>query len=161
MATPSLFDSIEINGEELFHGGGIYIDQNNPVRLLWKEAQNSLGESLEENLKCLVSIGAGRVPSLESFGENMQQIGKAVRHMEVEAEATAEEFYRTHLTLDRNQYFRFNMTYRSHEIGPEETAEISRIRAKTRRYMESRIGKGQILPGEKNIEEKKGESICH
>jgi Tetratricopeptide repeat len=76
-AVSSFFDSTKIDnfGEEFISGG---TGADNPVQTLWVEAKHSLlkpGESIEGNLKCSVSIGAG-VPSIKPFRDNLLEIAK-------------------------------------------------------------------------------------
>lgn len=155
------FSSIKIGDfdEEFIDGG---TGANNPVRNLWVEAKNSLlrpGESLEDNLNCLVSIGTG-VPSLKPFGDNLLEIAKTLRSMATETEATAESFHRDHSELDgSNQYFRFSVISGLEEIGLEEYAKKGVIMAATRRYVESQTVKRQMSLCGKNVGEKKRGSM--
>ena len=158
-AAPSFFDPIKIGGfREKFSDR--VTGANNPVRAFWFEAKNSLlkpGESLERNLKYLVSIGTG-VPSLRPFSESVLGIGKTLLNMATETEATAELFHREHSDLDHgNQYFRFSVTKGLEEIGLEETAQINKIMAATRRYVASQPVERQMLLCGKNAEERKRE----
>lgn len=137
-AAPTFFDSIKIGdyGEEFIDGG---VGANNPIRTLWVEAKNSLlrpGESLEENLKCLVSIGTG-IPSIKPFGKDLLEIAKTLKIMATETEATAQSFLRDHSELENSQYFRFNVTKGLEDIGLEEEAKRNIIVAATRGYLES------------------------
>ncbi|KAF7513170.1 hypothetical protein GJ744_010566 [Endocarpon pusillum] len=160
-AAPSFFDSIKIGtfGEEFVDGG---TGANNPVRTVWIEAKHTLlrpEESLERNLKCLVSIGTG-VPSLKPFGDNMLEIGKTLMSMAVETEATAESFHREHSELDEgNQFFRFSVTEGLQGIGLQEAAQKGVIMAATRRYVESQTVKRQMSLCGKNVGENKPSSI--
>jgi Patatin-like phospholipase len=151
-AAPSFFDSIKIGdyGEEFADGG---TGANNPVRTLWIEAKNNLlrpGESLEENLKCLVSIGTG-VPSIKPFGNSLLEVAQTLKSIATETEATAESFHRDHSELDENgQYFRFNVTKGLEDIGLEEGAKKNTIIAATRSYLESQaVGRQMSLCGKR------------
>src|SRR5436190_717198 len=75
-AASSFFDPITIgNFEESFVDGAT--GANNPVYEVWNEAQDMWPSgSLEDKIKCLVSIGTG-VPSLTPFKDDLIGIGQS------------------------------------------------------------------------------------
>jgi predicted acylesterase/phospholipase RssA len=137
-AASSFFDPIKIGkfGEEFVDGA---TGANNPVRAMWSEAKHVfLGprESLESNLKCLVSIGTG-VPSLEPFGDKMWDIARTLKRIATETRKTAESFHQEHSELDEgNQYFRFNVPHGLEKIGLEDAAVMNQMRLCGKNLME-------------------------
>lgn len=138
-AASSFFDPIRINigqvGEEFVDGA---TGANNPIQELWNEAKDFWDpEPLENNLKCIVSIGTG-VPSVEPFRTGLLDIGQTLVRISTETEKTAESFQRSHSNLDdSNRYFRFNVSHGLEKIGLEDSSEKDTIMAVTQRYMES------------------------
>lgn len=137
-AASSFFDPIRIDigsyGEEFVDGA---TGANNPIMELWNQAQDMWPGKLEENLKCLVSIGTG-VVSIEPFKSELLGIGKTLVKISTETEATAERFQRTHALLDeKGCYFRFNVKSGLENIGLEEVSKIDTIMAVTRGYVQS------------------------
>jgi len=84
-AASSFFDPITIiDFEESFVDGAT--GANNPVYEVWNEAQDIWpSSSLEDKVKCLVSIGTG-VPSLTPFKDDLIGIGQSLlielRHLQ-------------------------------------------------------------------------------
>lgn len=76
-AASSFFDPIAIGLENrLFTDGGT--GANNPIRQLWTEAKEIWStEPLEENIRCIISIGTG-VPSFKKFGKGIIDLGKSL-----------------------------------------------------------------------------------
>jgi predicted acylesterase/phospholipase RssA len=136
-AASSFFDPITIGDfEESFVDGAT--GANNPVYELWVEAQDiwPLG-SLEDKVKCLVSMGTG-VPSLAPFKNDLMGIGKSLLAIATESEKTAERFSRDKSRLDKTQrYYRFNVLRGLEDIGLEESQRKNAIIAATDRYIES------------------------
>ncbi len=92
-AAPSFFDSIKIGRfHEEFSDGGT--GANNPVRILWNQAQYCLkqGGSVKENLKCLVSIGTG-IPSLKPFGDHFLKVAKTLQDISTETIKEESKFH--------------------------------------------------------------------
>lgn len=136
-AASSFFDHIQIgaHGESFVDGA---TGANNPIRQLWQQATFVSGdESLEGNIKCLVSIGTG-MPDMKSFGRNLAEIGRTVFRIATETQATAEGFHREHSALaNGKRYFRFNVLRGLRGVGLESAAEQPRIVAATNNYLES------------------------
>lgn len=145
-APPSFFDPIQIGrfGEGFSDGG---TGANNPVQMVWKEAQDTFlprGQLLEGNLKCLVSIGTGK-PSLEAFGNKLQTVAHTLIRMATDTENTAIQFSNTHQTLrSSGQYYRFNVDRGLEHIGLEDASKANTIMAATRNYLESAELKEQM-----------------
>jgi predicted acylesterase/phospholipase RssA len=137
-AAPSFFDPIKIgkHGEEFLDGG---TGANNPVRILWDEAQEiflNKRQRPEDYLKCLVSIGTG-TPSLKPFGSCLLAVGKTLKSIATDTERTAVSFERGHPQLARGRkYFRFNVTRGLENIGLDEAAKMPAIAAATRVYLD-------------------------
>lgn len=110
-AAPSFFDPIKIcRFREEFGDGGT--GANNPVRILWNQAQYCLNQGglVERNLGCFVSIGTG-IPSLEPFGDQLMKVAKTLQNIATETERTAKLFREEHAELAKqNRYFRFNVS---------------------------------------------------
>jgi hypothetical protein len=136
-AASTFFDPIKIgpNLEEFVDGA---TGCNNPVRELWTEAMDMWPqETLESNVKCLVSIGTGQ-PSLKPFGENIIDIGKTLLDLATDTERTAELFLREHRGLAlRKCYFRFNVERGLEAVGLEDFQQKNVIAAATRKYITS------------------------
>ena len=136
-AASSFFDPITIGDfEESFVDGAT--GANNPVYELWVEAQDIWPSgSLEDKVKCLVSMGTG-VPSLAPFKNDLMGIGKSLLAIATESEKTAERFSRDKSRLDKTQrYYRFNVLRGLEDIGLEESQRKNAIIAATDRYIES------------------------
>src|SRR5436190_15823376 len=98
-AASTFFDPIEIADERFADGA---TSANNPVNevlieatCLWGGKNSQEDWSLEDNLKCLVSIGTGK-PSMKPFGGNLINIGKALLAIATDTEKAAESFRRRH-----------------------------------------------------------------
>ena len=153
-AAPSFFDSIKISKcHEEFGDGGT--GANNPVRILWNQAQYCLkqGGLVEKNLKCLVSIGTG-IPSLKPFGDQLLKVAKTLPNITTETEITAKSFREEHAELAKqNRYFRFNVSRGLEKIGLEDATQRPAIMAATRVYVEDpEVAERMQLCG-KNVKE--------
>lgn len=136
-AASSFFDPITIGEfQEGFVDGAT--GANNPVYEVWNEAQDMWPSgSLEDNVKCLVSIGTG-VPSLKPFSDDLVGIGKSLLAIATETEKTAERFCRDKSGLDdKGCYYRFNVLRGLEDIGLEDAKRKNAIVAATDRYIES------------------------
>lgn len=136
-AASSFFDPITIGdfGESFIDGA---TGANNPVYEVWNEAQDMWpSSSLEDKVKCLVSVGTG-VPSLTPFKGDLVGIGQSLLAIATETEKTAERFSRDKLRLDdMGRYFRFNVLRGLENIGLEESKRKNAIITATDRYIES------------------------
>ncbi|KAK2793669.1 hypothetical protein FQN51_001181 [Onygenales sp. PD_10] len=143
-AASSFFDPITIGpNSQCFVDGAT--GANNPVRQLWREANDvwSTG-SLEDKIGCIVSIGTG-VPSIKKFGKDGLDIFHTLKRLATETEATARDFLQEHSELDdSNRYFRFNVPDGLSEIGLEEIAESTAIVEATHYYLANEIIQKQI-----------------
>ena len=136
-AASSFFDPITIGDfEESFIDGAT--GANNPVYEVWNEAQDIWPSgSLEDKIKCLVSIGTG-VPSLTPFKDDIISIGQSLLAIATETEKTAERFSRDKSRLDNmGRYYRFNVLRGLEDIGLEDSKRKNAIVAVTDRYIES------------------------
>ncbi|KAK2791301.1 hypothetical protein FQN52_004978 [Onygenales sp. PD_12] len=143
-AASSFFDPITIGpNSQCFVDGAT--GANNPVRQLWREANDvwSTG-SLEDKIGCIVSIGTG-VPSIKKFGKDGLDIFHTLKRLATETEATARDFLQEHSELDdSNRYFRFNVPDGLSEIGLEEIAESTAIVEATHYYLANETIQKQI-----------------
>jgi predicted acylesterase/phospholipase RssA len=153
-AASSFFDPIAVGRyEEEFVDGAT--GANNPVWEMWNQAQLIWGpQPLEDNVKCLVSIGTG-VPSLKPFRDDVFHIGKTLVAIATETEQTAEKFRRdkTHLD-DTGRYYRFNVIRGLEDIGLEEAKRRKEIAAATRRYVGSQDVLKQMQACAEHVAEK-------
>ena len=136
-AASSFFDPITIGDfQESFVDGAT--GANNPVYEVWNEAQDIWPcGSLEDKMKCLVSIGTG-VPSLRPFKGDLISIGESLLAISTETEKTAERFSRDKAGLDNTgRYYRFNVLRGLEDIGLEDSMRKSMIIAATDRYIDS------------------------
>jgi hypothetical protein len=136
-AASSFFDPITIGdfGEGFVDGA---TGANNPVYEVWNEAQDLWPSgSLEESVKCFVSIGTG-IPSLTPFTDDLASVGKSLLAIATETEKTAERFCRDKSGLDdKGRYYRFNVLRGLEDIGLEESKRKNAIIAATNRYVAS------------------------
>jgi hypothetical protein len=136
-AASSFFDDITIGRyqEEFIDGA---TGANNPLWELWNQAQAIWGpEPLEDNVKCLLSVGTG-VPSLKPFLDDVFHIGKTLLAIATETEQMAERFRRDKSHLDNSgRYYRFNVAHGLEDIALEESKKVKEIAAATRRYVGS------------------------
>lgn len=105
---------------------------------MWNEAQDIwTSSSLEDKVKCLVSIGTG-IPSVASFKAGLIDIGQALLAVATETERTAERFSRDKFRLDNTgRYYRFNVIQSLENIGLEETKQKDAVVDATDLYIES------------------------
>jgi hypothetical protein len=138
-AASTFFDPIAIGPKKQGFVDGA-TGANNPIRQLWREAQEIWSsERLEDNIGCVVSIGTG-VPSVKKFGKDAVDIFNTLKRIALETETTAREFHQEHTDLDdSDRYFRFNVPDGLAEIGLEEISEISMIVDTTQYYLEGEV----------------------
>ncbi|KAI0436973.1 FabD/lysophospholipase-like protein [Xylaria telfairii] len=107
-AATSFFDPIAIGPfEEEFVDGAL--GANNPVNMLWSQAQDIWGDQLRTKLQYLVPIGAG-VPALKPVRDDVLGIWATLKELATETERTAEQFRRDKSDLDNEgRYYRFNV----------------------------------------------------
>lgn len=135
-AATTFFDPIAIGpfDEEFVDGA---LGTNNPVYVLWNEAQDVWGNQLQEKLQCIVSIGTG-VPNLKPVRDDALGIWATLKDLATETEKTAQQFHRDKSSLDdEGRYYRFNVDHGLEGIGLEESKRKNEIAAATRRYVES------------------------
>lgn len=136
-AASSFFDPVAIGRyQEKFIDGAT--GAINPVWELWNQAQVMwCPKPLENNIKCLVSIGTG-VPSLKSFHDDVLHIGETLVAIATETEQTAEKFRQANSHLDdTGRYYRFNVLRGLEDAGLEESKTKKDIASATRRYVAS------------------------
>lgn len=159
-AASTFFNPITIGP---FHEG--FIDgatgANNPVYELWNEAQDLWPSgSLEDKVKCLVSIGTG-MPSLTPFNNNAIGIGRSLLAIATDTEKTAERFCRDKSGLhDKGRYYRFNVLKGLEDIGLEESKRKNDIIAVTDRYIESQAVFKEMKACANKISERQCRSSC-
>lgn len=114
---------------------------NNPIFQLWQEATDiyseGLGWKLENNLRCLVSIGTGQL-LLTSFSNSLKEVGTSLVAIATNSGQIADNFQKhySHLFEDKKA-FRYNVAQGLENIGLEEANKIGNIQQATRRYVQS------------------------
>jgi predicted acylesterase/phospholipase RssA len=110
---------------------------NNPIDEMWKEAIDICeGESLTDNLGCIVSIGTG-VPNLKKFGNTAKEVVESIVRIATQTEETANNFHHAHPELNARlqRYFRFNAPRGLEEIELDEASEAGTIEDMTAYYL--------------------------
>ena len=135
-ATP-FFDPISIGAlNEEFTDGAL--GANNPVYMLWTQAQDVWGDQMPGKLQQLVSIGTG-VPALNPVRYDVLGIWATLSDLATEAERTAEQFRSDKFSLDSaERYYRFNVDRGLEDIGLEGSKKRKEIAAATKRYVMSK-----------------------
>ncbi|KAK4119890.1 FabD/lysophospholipase-like protein [Parathielavia appendiculata] len=149
-AATAFFDPIAIGPfNEQFVDGAL--GANNPIYVLWNQAQDVWGDQLRGSLKCLVSIGTG-LPALQPVHDDVLGIWATLKDLATETEKTAQQFHldKSHLD-DEGRHYRFNVDRGLEEIGPEESKKKTEIAAATRRYVESQAVFNQMEACANNI----------
>lgn len=109
---------------------------NNPIDVLWEEAQKLYGEEVEPKLRMLLSIGTG-VPPLTTFPDGAKAVVKAIVDIATETEKTAARFDGHHRALARRGgYLRFNVRDIS-MIQLDDAEEKGTMATRTAAYMDS------------------------
>ncbi|OCL10096.1 FabD/lysophospholipase-like protein [Glonium stellatum] len=121
-----------------------YIDDalhhNNPVRVLWDEANTVWKEQSGRNIACIISIGTGKPPP-RAVGERADQLLRSLVKMVTDTEAAAqgfsdENYYRDE--AERPAYFRFNVEQGLEDVGLEEWEQFEKLTEATDAYLDSR-----------------------
>ncbi|KAH0368016.1 phospholipase, patatin family protein, partial [Aureobasidium melanogenum] len=156
-AASTFFDSISIGEpKKRFLDGGT--GANNPVRHVWGEATDLLpyGESLSDNLGCLISIGTGQ-PGYKPFEENVVGIGKTLLAIATETETTANQFHRERSVLfeiEKKVCFRFNVPRGMGDIELHETEQLAAIESMTDAYLQTELVQGDVRKCAKSLRER-------
>lgn len=137
-AATSFFEPLFMDGKAFADGA---TGANNPIYELWAEASSVFSEDeswkLEDNLKCLISVGTG-IPSLKPFGPGITDVAGALKAIATASESTAQQFQRQHPFLVKNSiYSRFNVTHGLEDVGLEEADRLGDIEAITYNYCAS------------------------
>lgn len=161
-AAPSFFDPAKIGpfGETFLDGGA---GANNPINELWNEAKNVWSsESLEAQLRCLISVGTG-VPEVTGFGDYPHEMAAAIAAIATDTQRTAQEFHKRNSALDQDStrvYFRFNVPSGLGKVGLEETKKKDLIATITRDYLaEDQQVLNQLRACTKLLQAKNGVSV--
>ncbi|KAF2708020.1 phospholipase, patatin family protein [Pleomassaria siparia CBS 279.74] len=141
-AASSFFDAITVqlgSYSEVYTDGGT--GANNPINVLWHEAEEAFLESqekLKDNVDCLISIGTGH-PAIAPFGTTLKEVAKSVVVISTETENTAKDFRRnrTEDLVKSARYFRFNVEHGLEAIGLERADRKDDIVNITNLYLES------------------------
>ncbi|KAJ5585584.1 uncharacterized protein N7459_005384 [Penicillium hispanicum] len=153
-AATTFFEPMTISDETFVDGA---TGANNPVQEIWTEAADVWGlqhGQLEENVKCLVSIGTG-IPSLSAFGPGLREVAQALKSIATETEATADMFRKQHTGLFQSgKAFRFNVVRGLETIGLEETSKWGAIKAATRNYVQTEEVRVEIKKCAANLQER-------
>ncbi|KAB8068953.1 acyl transferase/acyl hydrolase/lysophospholipase [Aspergillus leporis] len=143
-ANSSLFESVRIGPSgRRFHDSTV--EANNPMREVWVEARGVWPSgSLENQLKCMVSIGTGE-PSIKRSRRRFFGLVKAVDGDAVDPEIDTNRFIQEHTELDdENRLFRFDVPNGLAEIDLEEVDELETIAEATQDYLEKELVYKQV-----------------
>ena len=94
---------------------------------------------LEDNLRCLVSIGTGKL-GLTAFGTSLlkNEVGKALVALTTNSKKAADDFQKHNSKLcQERRAFRFNVAGGLDDIGLEESSKPAEIEAATRSYIQT------------------------
>ncbi|KAF2156368.1 FabD/lysophospholipase-like protein [Myriangium duriaei CBS 260.36] len=116
---------------------------NNPIFIMWEEAQNLLPSTgkVEQELNCLVSIGCG-IKSLHKFGEDTSSLAQTLARIAIETENTAARFLNDKsLIADAGMYYRFSAPSVGDVEDVEERASVVQM---TDHYIDARDTQDQL-----------------
>ena len=141
-------------GEKFLDGG---TGANNPIVELWNEAKDVWSsDTLEAQLRCLISVGTG-VPKVAAFGDYPSEIIETILAIATDTQKTAEDFHARHNALDKdNIYFRFNVQSGLEDVGLDESKKKAVIAAATRSYMGQQTVQNQLRLCGQRLQERKG-----
>lgn len=136
---------------------------NNPVELIWNEAQNiwcSGDHELKQLLKCFVSIGTGN-PGIKPIADGaFKFFSETLVNIATQTEETAKVFIDRHRYLyERKRYFRFNVQQDLQGVGLEEYEKEALIDAATADYMDSQETKSALQACVSNLKLKHCELV--
>jgi len=155
-AAPSFFDPVTIGpyGEQFLDGG---TGANNPIVELWNEARDVWSlDSLEVQLRCLISIGTG-VPKAAAFGDYPKEIFETMKAIATDTEKTAQDFHTRNSALAKNNiYFRFNVQNGLEDVGLDESKKKAVIASVTRTYLKQQTVQDQLDLCGGRLKERKG-----
>ena len=116
-AATAFFDPISIGPyNQQFADGAV--SYNNPIQLVYQEAQYVWPERVSNAL--ILSVGTGSAPG-PVFEGNLKDIVQAMKSIVTQTEKTAEDFFSDHQDmLKRNLLFRFNVFHGLADVGLEE-----------------------------------------
>lgn len=137
-AALSFFDPKHIS-----HGGieHIFLDgafvANNPVNILWNEAQRQFVASspFADRIRVLLSIGTGKMsPAAAAISVKAKNILDALTKLATETDGTAKTFHETNMELAlRGAYMRFNPPYMD-DIGLDDALKKDLISSRSLTY---------------------------
>ncbi|KAF5862575.1 hypothetical protein ETB97_011479 [Aspergillus alliaceus] len=143
-AHSSLFDSVRIGPSgRRFHDSSL--EASNPMREVWIEARGVWPSgSLENQLKCMVSIGTGE-PSIKRSRKRLFGLVKSSEVDIVDPEIDTNRFIQEHTELDdENRLFRFDVPNGLADIDLDNVDEIETIVDATQDYLEKELVYKQI-----------------
>lgn len=137
-AALSFFDPMPIS-----HGGishkfldGAFV-ANNPVNILWNEAQREFvaGTPLSDRIRILLSIGTGKMsPATTAISTKVTKILDVLKRLATETDGTAETFHETNMDLAlKGAYMRFNPPYMD-DIGLDDALKKDLISSRSMTY---------------------------
>ena len=132
-AATGFFEPITIGscGQKFIDGAITY---NNPVQLVYDEAQDIFGQARTDNA-ILVSIGTGRGP-LKPFRGNLKNIVEAMKKLVTDSQKAHDDFSNSHRSMvERNLFVRFNVYPGLEDIGLHEYAQVEKIEGATQDYL--------------------------
>jgi hypothetical protein len=115
--------------------GALYY--NNPVRVLWDEANTVWKNRSSRTIGCIISIGTG-TPLLHAIGKRAHNIVRTLIKMATDTETAAQEFADANRHIDQVQrpaYFRFNVEQGLEKIGLEEWKRFETLVEATDAYL--------------------------
>ncbi|KAF7629457.1 acyl transferase/acyl hydrolase/lysophospholipase [Aspergillus flavus] len=139
-----LFDSVKIGPSgRRFHDSSL--EANNPMREVWIEARGVWpAGTLENQLKCMVSIGTGE-PSIKRSRRRLFGLVKGADVDAVDPEIDTNRFIQEHTELDdENRLFRFDVPNGLGEIDLDSIEEMETIVDATQDYLEKELVYKQI-----------------
>ena len=129
-AALSFFKPMQISHSGItrtFLDGGFY--QNNPVWILWREAEEVFrlnNADLSRNIRCILSIGTGKVGPAALNG-TVKHVAEKLKDLAFRTDVAANEFHRAHQDLATcHRYMRFDPPYME-EIGLADSKRKDRI----------------------------------
>ncbi|MCJ1250798.1 hypothetical protein MMC30_008026 [Trapelia coarctata] len=133
-AAPAFFNSIRFgNPPAEYVDGGLL--NNNPIRLLMREATKVWGPEVQ--FSCVLSIGTGAPPT-RRLGSLGHQVLIACEKIATQTERTARDFKseQLHNLVKKKQYYRFNVARGLQNVQLEEWQVFDLIDAATKSYLE-------------------------
>ena len=137
-AALSFFEPMRISHGDIQHSflDGAFV-ANNPVQILWTEAQKQFvaGTPLSDRIRTLLSIGTGKMsPKTAAISVKVTQILEVLKRLATETDGTAKTFHETNMELAlKRAYMRFNPPYMD-DIGLDDALKKDLISSRSMTY---------------------------